>query len=246
MMKRFYAFICLPLFLVACATTPKQTAPVADQIKVDPGVPADAAIYKGFIPGPEQTLVCEKPIDATDKLTDRPNMQVMWENYLKDEPLNVFNYIGGKVAVNGNLPAEKGRWENACTVRLSHMMHMAGHDIPWDSNKTVSGKYGDKYYYRVSDMEKYLMKAWGAPDVAIVDGTGNQYDLPNTPGIVVMDFPDGSFTGHVTIWNGVETVDESNIGGYRVIFWDLPCFMPGDRISTPPVASIASLTDASP
>ena len=246
MFNRLYITALMSLLLAACATTGKQADPIAEPIAAEPGTPSSAAIFKGFIPGPEQALACTDVVPAEGELSDRPNLQVMWENYLKDEPLNVFNYIGGKVAVNGNLPDGQGRWENACTVRLSHMMHMAGHDIPWDSNKTVSGKYGDKYYYRVSDIEKYLLKIWGSSDVAVVDGTGNQYDLPNTPGVVVMDFPDGSFTGHVTLWNGKETVDESNIGGYRVIFWNLPCFIPSDRVGTSgPVASLSSIKDLS-
>ena len=78
-------------------------------------------------------------------------------------------------------------------------------------------------------MEVYLKDTYGEPDVEVLDGSGNQYDLPDTPGIVLMDFPDSSFTGHVTIWSGKETVDGANIGGYRVLFWDLPCFIPADR-----------------
>ena len=251
MLKRLL-FILIPVILAACASTPKPSNPPASPVAETPAQPqspaqARSTILKGFIPGPEQALACDQIYPGVDKLAGRPNFQVMWENYINDEPLNVFNYLGGEVAVNGNLPPNQGRWENACTVRLSHMLHMAGHDIPWDSNKTVSGEYGDKYYYRVSDIEKYLLKIWGSPDVAVVDGTGNQYDLPNTPGVVVMDFPDGSFTGHVTLWNGKETVDESNIGGYRVIFWNLPCFIPSDRVGTSgPVASLSSIKDLTP
>jgi len=74
--------------------------------------------------------------------------------------------------------------------------------------------------------------------VAVTDGSGNSFDLPDTPGIVLMDFPDSSFTGHVTVWNGAGTVDGANIGGYRVLFWSLPCFLPEGR-KTPVAAQPA-------
>ena len=147
--------------------------------------------------------------------------------------------IGGLVELNGNLPLDQGRWTNACSVRLSYMLNKAGHKIPRVSKKTVSGKNKEQYFYRVSDLESYLIEKYGEPDVSITDGSGNQFDLPITPGIVLMDFPDSSFTGHVTIWNGAGTVDGANIGGYRVLFWDLPCFIPEGRSS-----SIASLPNS--
>jgi len=166
---------------------------------------------------------------AQGKLTGRPNLQVMWENYLYDRPQGIWGEIGGLVEVNGNLPFDQGQWTNACSVRLSHMLNKAGHKIPRVAQKTVSGGNKDQYYYRVADLEAYLVGRYGKPDVAILDGTGNQFDLPITPGLVLMDFPDSSFTGHVTIWNGAGTVDGANIGGYRVLFWDLPCFIPAGR-----------------
>lgn len=223
-------------FLSACASTPKPPETVSAPVtEAQTPQPADTSAAQtnpltDFAPGTKLPLVCNKPYTADGKLVDRPNMQVMWENYLKYEPQAVFNYIGGKVAVNGNLPADQGQWTNACTVRLSHMMNVAGHKLKHDGRKTVSGWTGDKYYYRVADLEKYLAKTFGPPDVSVLDGTGNAFDLPESPGIVLMDYPDSSFTGHVTVWNGSYTVDETNIGGYRVLFWDLPCFLPADRV----------------
>ena len=94
----------------------------------------------------------------------------------------------------------------------------------------------DRYYYRVLDMEAYLTEVFGPAEINIDDGTANSFDLPPRPGIVLMDYPDGSYTGHVTIWNGAGTVDGANIGGYRVLFWDLPCFIPEGR--EPAVAAL--------
>lgn len=216
-------------FMSACTTTPKEDSEKAEVTEVE------APKYEKLVYGAEKPLVCDIPYPAKDDLKDRPNLQVMWENYLYDRPAGIWGEIGGLVEVNGNLPFDQGQWTNACTVRLSHMLNKAGHKIPRNGNKTVSGGNKDQYYYRVADLETYLSDAFGEPAVAITDGSANSFDLPNTPGIVLMDFPNGSYTGHVTIWNGAGTVDGANIGGYRVLFWNLPCFIPADRAK--PVAS---------
>lgn len=213
--------------LSACATTPSEPVNEAEAEPVAETV--EKPKYKQLVYGAEKPLVCTDPVLAEGKLSDRPNMQVMWENYLYDRPAGIWGEIGGLVEVNGNLPLDQGQWTNACTVRLSHMLNKAGHKVPRDRPRTVSGGNKDQYYYRVADLEAYLVATFGEPDVAILDGNGNQFDLPITPGIVLMDFPNSSFTGHVTIWNGAGTVDGANIGGYRVLFWDLPCFIPEGR-----------------
>lgn len=246
MKKIFIYSVVVGLVLSACATTTK-TDEVTDassisETDVETAVETSAEVtkYEPLIYGAEKPLVCSKPYPKTGMLKNRPNMQVMWENYLYDRPAGIWGEVGGMVEVNGNLPPDQGQWTNACTVRLSHMLNKAGHKIPRDGNKTVSGGNKDQYYYRVADLEAYITDVFGAPDVAVTDGSGNSFDLPDTPGIVLMDFPNGSFTGHVTIWNGAGTVDGANIGGYRVMFWSLPCFIPEDRETS--VADTAALS----
>lgn len=208
-----------------CATTPAQQA----EPEPAPEAQTEPSEYKPLIYGQELPLVCTTPFPAEGAVKDRPNLQVMWENYLYDRPEGIWSEIGGMVEVNGNLPIDQGRWTNACTVRLSHMLNKAGHKITRAGRRTVSGANGDQYYYRVTEIEPYLLNTYGPPDVAITDGTANSFDLPPKPGIVVMDWPDNSFTGHVTVWNGAGTVDGAEIGGYRVLFWELPCFVPEGR-----------------
>lgn len=228
--------------LGACATT-NSTETVESTIAETPEVETvvETPKYEPLIYGAEKPLICDKPFPKTGLLKNRPNMQIMWENYLYDRPEGIWSEIGGMVEVNGNLPFDQGQWTNACTVRLSHMLNKAGHKIPRDGdNKTVSGANKDQYYYRVADLEAYLIESFGAPDVAITDGSANSFDLPNAPGIVLMDFPNASYTGHVTIWNGAGTVDGANIGGYRVLFWSLPCFIPEGRNTS--IADLQSQT----
>ena len=219
--------------LIGCQTPP--TAPTAPTISTT--TVSEPTKYETLVYGAEKPLVCSTEFPADGKLAERPNLQVMWENYLYDRPEGIWGEIGGFVEINGNLPLDQGRWTNACTVRLSHMLNKAGHKIPRaKENKTVSGGNKDQYYYRVLDMEEYLTEAFGPAEINIDDGTANSFDLPARPGIVLMDFPDGSYTGHVTVWNGAGTVDGANIGGYRVLFWELPCFTPEGR--APAVAAL--------
>jgi hypothetical protein len=165
------------------------------------------------------------------KLSTRPNLQLMWENYLYPRPEGIWGEIGGMVEKNGTLPFGKGRWTNACTVRFSHMLNKAGHKVKRIRGQTVSGRTGDQYFYRFADLEAYLKETFGAPDLEITDGTANSFDLPITPGIVLLDLPNSDYTGHATIWNGAGTVDGAHIGGYRVLFWNLPCYIPEGRNS---------------
>lgn len=218
--------------LIACQTLPapdktaQGPAPLSEGEAVTPQTPQ----YEKLVYGAEKPLVCSDVFPAEGRFQRRPNLQLMWENYLYDRPEGIWGEIGGRVEVNGNLPLDQGRWTNACTVRLSHMLNKAGHKIPRaKDNKTVSGGNKDQYYYRVADIEAYLKDVFGAPDLNLDDGSANSFDLPPRPGIILMDFPNGSYTGHITIWNGAGTVDGANIGGYRVLFWELPCFLPEGR-----------------
>ena len=219
------------LSLAACATTQK-TAKSTQTTTAAPEKP----VYEKLVYGAEMPLVCSKPVLVEGDMVGRPNLQVMWENYLYDRPEGIWSEIGGMVEVNGNLPLDQGRWTNACAVRLSHMLNKAGYKVKRNGRKTVSGGNKDQYYYRVADFEDYMRAEFGAPDVDVKDG--NSFDLPTTPGIVLMDFPNSSFTGHVTIWNGAGTVDGVEIGGFKVLFWNMPCFIPADRETTTPVASL--------
>lgn len=214
------------LALSACATTKSDTEyETATQ---------ETQRFEKLVYGAQKPLVCSETFLAEGNVKDRPNLQLMWENYLYDRPEGIWGEIGGYVEINGNLPHDQGRWTNACSVRLSHMLNKAGHKIPrQEDNKSVSGGNKDQYIYRVSDLEDYLKSEFGDPDFTITDGTGTTWDIPVKPGILLMDFkiPGNSFSGHVTVWNGAGTVDNADVGGKRILFWELPCFIPSDRLS---------------
>jgi len=241
------------LALSACATTktgdPDQDIDTANSEVQTEAPSGESKGYEPLVYGAPKPLVCGQEYPAEGKFAKRPNLQVMWENYLYDRPEGIWSEIGGYVEKNGTLPLDKGRWTNACSVRLSHMLNKADHKIPRQRNNTsVSGGNKDQYIYRVADMEKYLLSTFGAPDLAITDGSGGTWDIPPKPGVLLMDFkvPGNSFSGHVTVWNGAGSVDNADIGGQRILFWEMPCFIPLGRTSTEPVADAGTILTVSP
>lgn len=185
--------------------------------------------YPPLTYGQPKPLVCSRPHLPKGALSSRPNLQVMWENYLYAKPAGVWPVVGGAVEINGCLPEELGGWKNACTVRLSHMLNKAGHKIPFVKGQTVSGGNGDQYFFRLEDAELYLKETFGTPDVNIEDASGRFVELPNHPGLLIMRFPGSNFTGHATVWNGAGAVDGSDVAGFEIYFWKLPCFIPSGR-----------------
>lgn len=197
-------------------TTPERTKPIQKA-------------YSPLIYGAPKPLVCSSEILAEKALRTRPNLQLMWENYLYDSPKGVWAEVGGAVEVNGCLAEEDGGWRNACTVRLSHMLNKAGHEIPYIKGQTVSGRDGGQYFFRLDDAQAYLMNVFGTPDFEIDDASGHWIDTPNEPGLLIMKFPGAGFTGHTTIWNGAGTVDGVDVVGFHILYWKLPCFIPPER-----------------
>ena len=89
------------LIMTACQTTPK---PVDTPDNSD-----EPPKYEPLVYGTQKPLVCTTAFPAEDNTADRPNLQVMWENYLYDRPEGIWGEIGGFVEINGNLPLDQGR-----------------------------------------------------------------------------------------------------------------------------------------
>lgn len=191
--------------------------------------PDDVKKYRPLIYGAPKPLICSREYAAHNHLENRPNLQVMWEHYLYDSPKGVWAEVGGAVEINGCLPEDKGGWRNACTVRLSHMLNKADHKIPYLKGKTVSGGSGDQYFFRLDDIQDYIEYLFGPADLDFKDASGQWIDIPNEPGLLILKFPGAGFTGHTTLWNGAGTVDGTDVVGFRVLYWKLPCFIPPDR-----------------
>jgi len=116
--------------------------------------------------------------------------------------------IGGKVDYNINhLSVDQGGFENACAIRISYVLNKTGFKVPKLPDRTVSGKNGDWYIYRVQVLIDYLHKVFGKPDITYVAPTPEK--LSTDKGILVFEV-DGWYnaTGHATIWNGIGCSDK--------------------------------------
>jgi len=144
-------------------------------------------------------------------------MSIGLSSGLIEPPERVWEEVGGVVEINGCLPENKGGWMNACTVRLSHMLNNAGHKLPRVRGQTVSGGTGNQYFFRLNEMRAYLKKAFGPADVELLDMSGKFIDMPELPGLLLMKFPGGGYTGHATLWNGAGLVDGGGVADTAVI-----------------------------
>lgn len=116
--------------------------------------------------------------------------------------------IGGKVNYNiNNLTPAQGQFQNACAIRMSYALNQSGIKIPHLPGKTVSGKGGDWYLYKVVDLIDFLKKRFGEPDVIFTTPTIGKL-LPYK-GIVVFEVDQwDDATGHATVWDGVTCSDK--------------------------------------
>ncbi len=88
-------------------------------------------------------------------------------------------------------------------------------------NRTVSGKNGDWYLFRVIDIVKYLTKLFGKHDHEFIAPTPEK--LAGHKGIIVFEV-DGwdDATGHATIWNGTGCSDQCYFSkAKKVYLWTL-------------------------
>ena len=79
-------------------------------------------------------------------------------------------------------------------------------------------------------MRAYLKKAFGPADVELLDMSDKFIEMPELPGLLLMKFPGGGYTGHATLWNGAGLVEGGGVAAYEIHFWEFPCYEPVDRI----------------
>ena len=103
--KPYFALGAL-LMLGACATAPETAPDVEPVVEARSSTDLIREKYETIEYGQELSFVCNSPIYATGRLSDRPNLQLMWENYLYDRPEGIWGEIGGYVEINGNLPLD--------------------------------------------------------------------------------------------------------------------------------------------
>lgn len=129
-----------------------------------------------------------------------PPFQKMWKHYPNEKDAEkVKEMIGGKV----DYPWIK----NTCTIRLSRAFNYAGQPIKrgYEGISAVSGEDDKWYAFRVREMEKYLRKMYGEPDVEVTNEEPNKLldAVADKKGIIqfkVRGWSDA--TGHLDIWDG--------------------------------------------
>ncbi|WP_082674149.1 type VI secretion system amidase effector protein Tae4 [Thiohalocapsa sp. ML1] len=116
--------------------------------------------------------------------------------------------IGGNVNHNINVvPVGRGRFENACAIRMSYVLNETGFKIPYTSRQTVSGAKGNWYFFRVTALISYLQQTFGGPDHTFSDPTPAM--LSSHKGILVFEVDTwNDATGHATLWDGAVCSDQ--------------------------------------
>lgn len=186
------------------------------------------------------TLLVASAGNTSVRLTvRRPAFRDVWDAYAEVGRMgaaDVYQLVGGAVAeLYRENPAG---YANACALRMSRGFNYGGYVIP--SGTIVPGRNiyrvrgSDEmaYILRVNDLIQYVKHNWGAADLRLSSSeTGN---LVGRKGLIVMEVSGWSdATGHVTLWDGVQSGDgtsyhDPDSGSYggrvsltRILYWEL-------------------------
>lgn len=166
-------------------------------------------------------------------MSNKIDFQKAWfaANYIY-QPLNdsgkrVAEVIGGRVAFNINEVDEHYRWKNTCAVRLSYILNESGLKVPAIPGKTVSGSDGSQYFYRVRDLNEFLILSLGKPEVVSGD-VRSPAGLKGRKGIVLFDISGWTdASGHASLFDGNGCYDACYFyhpqGAYQtnnIFFWE--------------------------
>lgn len=152
-------------------------------------------------------------------MAKRPTWEGMKNNY-PTEPSSTFY---PKISKNwqqlatSNVQATRETWENTCAVRMAYALNRNGFILPATQGSMKSDNPKDKYNYwfRVTELTKYLVKTFGKGDVeyTIKEKVGLARKKEVTlnvlskiigkKGIIVFDVTGwNNATGHFTLWDG--------------------------------------------
>lgn len=164
----------------------------------------------------------------------RPSFSACWSAAQRIyEPSNpgekVARVIGGRVAFNILEVDRPFRWRNTCAVRMSYILNHCGVLIPAVPDITVSGADHRQYFFRIENLQAFLLQRWGQPEVNLKSPLSRRH-LQQRKGILffgVSGWIDAS--GHVTLFDGHDCYDQcyfnnASIGSYQArqaSFWGL-------------------------
>lgn len=121
--------------------------------------------------------------------------------------------VGGKVQFNIDLyektknTSQPEGFSNTCALRISHTLNENNHFLPSKPYVASSSSKKKWYIFRVLQLEKYLTKNYGEPDIVVKkEGSKEIFDTKfiGHKGIIIFDTRGtwSDATGHATLWNG--------------------------------------------
>lgn len=150
-----------------------------------------------------------------------PSFKKMLLHYPLGSSSSVKKLIGGYV----NRPSVV----NTCAIRLSRSLNYANAPLPKKWYKgvkltTLRGGDNKRYAVRVREMKRYLTARYGKPDLVVSNPRRVPKSFKGKQGIIVFDQKFKNATGHTTLWNGYECVDDSNYWktAKKVYLWITP------------------------
>jgi len=182
-----------------------------------------------YIKSPDTGVVMKVPVKRGDSVSQgavlaqlkkvnapRPDFQRAWKYFslVNAGVPAVGKRLGGKVKQNINLPgSESGKWNNACTIRMSFVLNNTGFPIKNTKYSTVTAQIEGLYIYRVEEMISYLRDVFGDPDI-VVNRVPSPDDFSFMKGILVVTGDGRSDArGHITLWNGSTCSDVCHLAG---------------------------------
>jgi hypothetical protein len=150
-----------------------------------------------------------------------PSWKSLYDNYAGDEESSedFRARIGGEV--------DNPQLTNTCVLRMSEAFNLAGHAIPRGRAGLYTLKGGDKLNYavRVAEFRKYMVSAYGQPDVVRKPPKGRPTGVASTEfsglrGVLCFQVNFSDATGHFTLWDGSRAVHGDYFShAFQVSLW---------------------------
>jgi hypothetical protein len=150
-----------------------------------------------------------------------PKWDDLSANYAGDEETSedFRTRIGGQV--------DNDQLTNTCTLRMSEAFNQAGQAIPkhHPGLLTLTGADHHSYALRVAEFKRFMLSAYGPPDVIRTSGAGSQggvsrADFAGLRGVMCFEVHFSDATGHFTLWDGFQALHGDYFDrAFRVSIW---------------------------
>lgn len=132
--------------------------------------------------------------------------------------------------LGGEWPSLKDdvRYENTCTIRISHALNESGNPVPRKYQQAIDGA-SRSIIINVSKFNEYMIETYGESTWGISKQQKADFPLSDIPseykGIIVYHAKFAHATGHFDIWTGSEFLGLGNRGdiakGFDIQLWNI-------------------------